>query len=104
MNDNQLIQMVQRPAEENEEVDDVKNDEISRAEKFKSLSIVISLFDLSKDKDLDHYRQIKRIQREVKCTPSTQISLDRWLTQINFHKTLLRIPLFFNKFSTIISY
>lgn len=45
--------MAQQPAEEIEEVADVTNHETNRAEKLKLLSIVISLVDLSKEKDLN---------------------------------------------------
>lgn len=53
--------MVQQPIEENEEAADVISREISRAENLKSLSIVISLFDHSNEKDLNLNRHIEHI-------------------------------------------
>lgn len=53
MNDDQIIQIVQE-SEEDEEMFEVKSHKISIAEMLKSLSVVISLLDLSREKRFEY--------------------------------------------------
>lgn len=61
INDSQIIQMILQPGEDNENVANVTNQETSRADKLKSLSIVNSLLDLSTEKNLNLYGRLNRV-------------------------------------------
>ncbi|KAI1000327.1 hypothetical protein K3495_g7868 [Podosphaera aphanis] len=80
LDDDQIIQMVQQP-EEGEEEEEVAEEvpQISRAEKPKAIGTVVSLLDLSKEKYLDFFKRLRRIQHEIRCSTNTQITLDTWL-------------------------
>ena len=81
LDDSQRIEMVQLQEEEEEEEEEELAEDIpqsSRAEKLKSLGMVISL-DISKEKELEAYRLLKRIQNETRYSSRTQNTLDRWL-------------------------
>ncbi|KAI1002597.1 hypothetical protein K3495_g5608, partial [Podosphaera aphanis] len=58
LDDDQIIQMVQQPEEGEEEEEEVAEEipQISRAEKLKAIGTVVSLLDLSKEKDLDFFK------------------------------------------------
>ncbi|KAI1001231.1 hypothetical protein K3495_g6964 [Podosphaera aphanis] len=45
----------------------------------KAIGTVVSPLDLSKEKDLDFFKRLRRIQLEIKCSSNTQITLDTWL-------------------------
>ncbi|KAI1000948.1 hypothetical protein K3495_g7245 [Podosphaera aphanis] len=62
LDDSQIIEMVQLQEEEEEE-DELAEEipQFSRAEELKSLGMVISLLDISKEKELEAYRFLKRI-------------------------------------------
>ncbi|KAI0996036.1 hypothetical protein K3495_g12146 [Podosphaera aphanis] len=62
LDDNQIVVMVQLPEEEEQEELAKETPQVSRTEKLKSLGIVTTLLDISKKKDLDVYRHLKRIQ------------------------------------------
>ncbi|KAI0994945.1 hypothetical protein K3495_g13236 [Podosphaera aphanis] len=79
LDDNQIIEMVQLPEEEEQEELAEETPQVGRTEKLKSLGIVISLLDISKEKDLGVYRPLKRIQNEMRYSSGTQNTLDRWL-------------------------
>ncbi|KAI1007216.1 hypothetical protein K3495_g1009 [Podosphaera aphanis] len=83
LDDDQIIQMVQQPeegeAEEEEEEVAEEIPQISRAEKLKAIGTVVSFLDLSKEKDLDFFKRLRRIQHEIRCSTNTQITLDTWL-------------------------
>ncbi|KAI1001266.1 hypothetical protein K3495_g6931 [Podosphaera aphanis] len=81
LDDNQLIDMVQLPEEEEQEELAEETPQFSRTEKLKSLGVVISLFHISKEKDLEVYRHLKRIQNEIRYSSGTQITVDGWLIQ-----------------------
>ncbi|KAI0992064.1 hypothetical protein K3495_g16122, partial [Podosphaera aphanis] len=78
LDDDQTIQMVQQP-EEGEEEEEEEIPQISRAEKLKAIGPVVSLPDLSKEKDLDFFKRLRRIQHKIRCSTNTQITLDTWL-------------------------
>ncbi|KAI1001364.1 hypothetical protein K3495_g6835, partial [Podosphaera aphanis] len=63
LDDDQIIQMVQQPEEGEEEEEEVAEEvpQISRAEKLKAIGTVVSLLDLSKEKDLDLFKRLRRI-------------------------------------------
>lgn len=80
LDDSQIIEMVQLQEEEEEEEELAEEiPQFSRAEKLKSLGMVISLLDISKEKELEAYRLLKRIQNETRYSSGTQNTLDRWL-------------------------
>ncbi|KAI0993702.1 hypothetical protein K3495_g14482 [Podosphaera aphanis] len=87
LDDDQIIQMVQQP-EEGEEEEEVTEEipQISRAENLKAIGTVVSLLDLSKEKDLDFFKRLRRILHEIRCSTNTQITLDTWLIQKIFLK------------------
>ncbi|KAI0995683.1 hypothetical protein K3495_g12498 [Podosphaera aphanis] len=67
LDDNQIMEMVQLPEEEEEQEELAEETPlVSRTEKLKSLGIVISVLDISKEKDLEVYRHLKRIQNEIR--------------------------------------
>lgn len=80
LDDSQITEMVQLQ-EEKEEEEELAEEipKFSRAEKLKSLGMVISLLDISKEKELEAYRLLKRIQNETRYSSGTQNTLDRWL-------------------------
>ncbi|KAI1002204.1 hypothetical protein K3495_g5998 [Podosphaera aphanis] len=84
LHDNQIIEMVPLPEEEEQEELAEEKPQVSRTEKLKSLGIVISLLDISKEKDLEVYRHPKRIQNEIRYSSGTQNTLDRWLFFYSF--------------------
>ncbi|KAI1007066.1 hypothetical protein K3495_g1151 [Podosphaera aphanis] len=79
LDDNQVIEMVQVPEEEELEELAEETPQVSRTEKLKSLGIVISLLDISKEKDLEVDRHLKRILNEIRYSSGTQNTQDRWL-------------------------
>ncbi|KAI0992473.1 hypothetical protein K3495_g15712 [Podosphaera aphanis] len=79
LDDDQIIQMVQQPEEGEEEEVAEEIPQISRAEKLKAIGTVVSLLDLSMEKDLDFFKRLRRIQHEIRCSTNTQITLDTWL-------------------------
>ncbi|KAI1002495.1 hypothetical protein K3495_g5707 [Podosphaera aphanis] len=80
LDDNQIIEIVQLPEEEEEQEELAeKIPQVSRTKRHESLGIVISLLDISKEKDLEVYRHLKRIQNEIRYSSGTQNTLDRWL-------------------------
>ncbi|KAI0999305.1 hypothetical protein K3495_g8890 [Podosphaera aphanis] len=80
LDDSQIIEMVQLPEEEEEQEELVEETpQVSRTEKLKSLGIVISLRDISKERDLEVYRHLKRIQNEIGYSSGTENTLDIWL-------------------------
>ncbi|KAI1007055.1 hypothetical protein K3495_g1165 [Podosphaera aphanis] len=59
LDDNQIFEMVQLPEEEEEQEELAEETpQVSRTEILKSLGIVISLLDISKEKDLEVYRHL----------------------------------------------
>ncbi|KAI0995535.1 hypothetical protein K3495_g12644 [Podosphaera aphanis] len=80
LDDSQIIEMVQLQEEEEEEEELAEEiPQFSRAEKLKSLGMVITLLDISKEKELEAYRLLKRIQIDTRYSSGTQNTLDRWL-------------------------
>ncbi|KAI0992933.1 hypothetical protein K3495_g15251 [Podosphaera aphanis] len=79
LDDSQIIEMVQLLEEEEQEELGEETPQVSRTEKLKSLVIVISLLDISKEKDLEVYRHLKRIQSEIRYSSGTRNTLDIWL-------------------------
>ncbi|KAI0998932.1 hypothetical protein K3495_g9261 [Podosphaera aphanis] len=80
LDDSQIIEMVQmQEGEEEEEELAEEIPQFSRADKLRSLGMVISLLDISKEKELEAYRLLKRIQNENRYSSGTQNTLDRWL-------------------------
>ncbi|KAI1005385.1 hypothetical protein K3495_g2834 [Podosphaera aphanis] len=75
LDDNQIIEMVLLPEEEEQEELTEETPQVSRTEKLKSLGIVIYLLDISKEKDLEVYRHLKRIQNEIRYSSGTQNTL-----------------------------
>ena len=89
LDDDQIIQMIQQP-EEGEEEEEVAEEipQISRAEKLKAIGTVISLLDLSKEKDMDFFKRLRRIHHEIRCSTNTQITLDTWLILFSINISL----------------
>ncbi|KAI0994841.1 hypothetical protein K3495_g13342 [Podosphaera aphanis] len=80
LDDNQIIEMVQLPEEEKEQGELAEETpQVSRTEKLKSLGIMKSLLDISKEKDLEDYRHLKCVQNEIRHSSGTQNTLVRWL-------------------------
>ncbi|KAI1001925.1 hypothetical protein K3495_g6276 [Podosphaera aphanis] len=79
LDDNQIIELVELPGEEGQEELADETPQVSRTKKIKSLGIVISPLDISKEKDVEIYRHLKRIQYEIRYPSGTQNTLDRWL-------------------------
>ncbi|KAI0991617.1 hypothetical protein K3495_g16570 [Podosphaera aphanis] len=75
LDDDQIIQIVQQPEEGKEEEEEVAEEvpPISRAEKLKAIGTVVSLLDLSKEKELDFFKRLRRIQHEIRCSTNTVI-------------------------------
>ncbi|KAI1005091.1 hypothetical protein K3495_g3124 [Podosphaera aphanis] len=77
LDDNQIIEMVQLPEEEEREELAEETPQVNRTEKLKTLGIMISLLDITKEKDVEVYRHLNRIQNETRYSSGTQSTLDR---------------------------
>ncbi|KAI0990847.1 hypothetical protein K3495_g17340, partial [Podosphaera aphanis] len=72
LDNSQIIEMVQLQGEEEEEELAEEIPQFSRADKLRSLGMVISILDISKEKELEAYRLLKRIQNENRYSSGTQ--------------------------------
>ncbi|KAI0996830.1 hypothetical protein K3495_g11353 [Podosphaera aphanis] len=83
LDDIQIIEMVQLPEEEEQEELAEEIPQVSRTEKLKSLGMLISLLDISKEKDLEVYRHLKRTQNEIRYSSGTQTEA------LNYHRLVI---------------